>query len=199
MTGGSGEQAVLMAAAAQVACHLNIPASIAAGMTDAKLPDAQSGFEKGVTTTLAGHAGAAMIHESAGMHASLLGCSLESFVIDNDMLGNVLRTIEGIKLSQSALSFDTVTDVNIGGAGHYLGEAQTLDLMQSEYRYPSLSDRQSIEEWEQDGSQSMAERARAHTKRILSEHHPVHISAETDDKIRAAFDIRLSRKAIGQA
>lgn len=198
MTGGSGEQAVLMAAAAQVARHLNIPASIAAGMTDAKLPDAQSGFEKGITTTLAGHAGAAMIHESAGMHASLLGCSLESFVIDDDMLGSVLRTIEGINLSQSALSFETIADVNIDGAGHYLGEAQTLDLIQSEYRYPALSDRQSIVEWEEDGCQGMAERARAYTKRILSNHHPVHISAETDDKIRAAFDIRLSKEVIGR-
>ncbi len=198
MSGGSGEQAVLMAAAAQVACHLNIPASVAAGMTDAKLPDAQSGFEKGITTTLAGQAGAAMIHESAGMHASLLGCSLESFVIDDDMLGNVLRTIEGFHLSTSALSIETIADVNIDGAGHYLGEAQTLDLMQSEYRYPTLSDRQSITEWEEDDAQSVADRARAYTKRILSNHHPAHIPDETDDRIRAAFDIRLSKQAIGR-
>ena len=75
---------------------------------------------------------------------------------------------------------------------------QTLDLIQSEYRYPALSDRQSIVEWEEDGCQGMAERARAYTKRILSNHHPVHISAETDDKIRAAFDIRLSKEVIGR-
>ena len=70
--------------------------------------------------------------------------------------------------------------------------------MESEYRYPALSDRQSIVEWEGDGRQDMAERARAYTKRILSNHHPVHISVETDDKIRAAFDIRLSKEVIGR-
>ena len=198
MTGGSGEQAILMAAVAQIACHLNIPASVAAGMTDSKLPDAQSGFEKGTNITLAGHAGAAMVHESAGMHASLMGCSLESYVIDNDMLGNILRTIKGINTAESLLSINTIADVNIDGEGHYLGEAQTLELMQSEYTYPNLSDRRTITEWEEDGSQSILDRAKNYTNRILSNHHPAYISAETDEKIRAAFDIRLPKEAIGR-
>ncbi len=85
--------------------------------------------------------------------------------------------------------------LHFGTAG---GAVMILGLMQSEYRYPALSDRQSIVEWEEDGRQDMAERARAYTKRILPNHHPVHISVETDDKIRAAFDIRLSKEAIGQ-
>ena len=42
-------------------------------MSDAKLPDIQAGYEKGITTVMAGLAGANMVYESAGMHASLLG------------------------------------------------------------------------------------------------------------------------------
>ena len=198
MSGGSGEQGILAAAVAQVACHLNVPASVPAGMTDSKLPDAQSGFEKGINVALAGHAGAAMVHESAGMHASLMGCSLESYVIDNDMLGNILRTIKGINVSASLLSIDTIADVNINGEGHYLGEAQTLNLMKTEYTYPDLSDRQPITDWENSGCQSILDRAKNYTNRILSNHHPEHLSAKTDKKIRAAFDIRLPKKAIGQ-
>ncbi|MFQ5959626.1 MAG: trimethylamine methyltransferase family protein, partial [Alphaproteobacteria bacterium] len=99
MSGGSGEQALLMAACAQMADFYGLPCSIAAGMADSKIPDAQSGFEKGYTTALAGLAGGTMVHESAGMHASLLGVSFESFVIDNDMLGAVLRTVRGIEVS----------------------------------------------------------------------------------------------------
>ncbi|MCP4287387.1 MAG: methyltransferase [Gammaproteobacteria bacterium] len=198
MTGGSGEQALLMSAVTQVANYLNIPSSVAAGMTDSKLPDAQSGYEKGTSITLAGHAGASMIHESAGMHASLMGCSLESYVIDNEMLGNINRTIKGIGFSESLLSLDTISDVNVDGAGHYLGEAQTLNLMESEYIYPVLGDRQTISEWEEDGSQDILDRARNYTSRILSTHFPQHISTKTDDKIRASFDIRLSKKAVGR-
>ncbi|MCP4433149.1 MAG: methyltransferase [Gammaproteobacteria bacterium] len=198
MTGGSGEQALLMSAVAQIANHLNIPSSVAAGMTDSKLPDAQSGYEKGTNITLAGHAGASMIHESAGMHASLMGCSLESYVIDNEMLGNINRTIKGIEFSESLLSLTTISDVNVDGAGHYLGEAQTLNLMESEYIYPGLGDRQTISEWEEDGSQDILDRARNYTNHTLSNHYPQHISTETDDKIRANFDIRLSKKAVGR-
>lgn len=197
MTGGSGEQGLLAAAVAQVGCYLGLPTSVPAGMTDAKLPDAQSGAEKALNIGMAGHAGAAMVHEAAGMHASLMGCSLESFVIDNDMLGNVLRTIRGIDMSDPALSLSAIRNVNLGGAGHYLGEAQTLELMETEYVYPALSDRQTTTEWERTGSQSIMDRARDYVTRVLEEHHPDHISVETDARMRAAFDIRLPARTGG--
>jgi trimethylamine--corrinoid protein Co-methyltransferase len=198
MSGGSGEQALLMAAVAQVAHHLGIPASVAAGMTDSKLADAQSGFEKSLSIALAGHAGAAMIHESAGMHASLMGCCLESYVIDNDMLGNILRTIEGITVSDDMLSIAEIANVNIDGPGHYLGEPQTLELMQSEYIYPAQSDRKTIEEWKNAGSRSIVDRAIEYTQETLKHHYPSHIPDETDDLIRRTFDIRLSKEAVGR-
>ncbi len=190
MSGGSGEQSLLMAAVAQVANHLGIPSSVAAGMTDSKLADAQSGFEKSLSIALAGHAGASMIHESAGMHASIMGCCLESFVIDNDMLGNILRTIEGITVSDDMLSIAEIENVNIDGPGHYLGEPQTLELMQSEYVYPAQSDRETIAEWKNAGSRSIVDRAVEYTQETLKSHHPTHISNETDDQIRRTFDIR---------
>jgi trimethylamine--corrinoid protein Co-methyltransferase len=90
MSGGSGEQAILSAACAQMAHFYDL----------SKLPDAQSGYEKGYTNALAGVAGANMIYESAGMHASLLGCCLESYVIDNDILGGCLRTVRGIEVTE---------------------------------------------------------------------------------------------------
>ena len=46
MTGGSGEQAQLMAATAQMAQFYDLPNSCIAGATDSKLADAQSGYEK---------------------------------------------------------------------------------------------------------------------------------------------------------
>ncbi len=198
MSGGSGEQAILMASVAQIACHLGIPASVAAGMTDSKAPDAQAGFEKGITIALAGHAGAAMVHESAGMHTSLMGCSLESYVIDNDMLGNVIRTIRGIGVDEDTLSLEPIASVNLSGPGHYLGSAQTLALMQSEYDYPDLSDRQPISQWEEEGAPTILDRARARTREVLASHHPQHIAPELDDRIRDAFDIRLPKETVGR-
>ena len=95
MSGGSGEQGLLSAACAQMVSHFNLPSGAASGMADAKMPDAQSGYEKGSTAVMAGLAGLNMVYEAAGMHASLMGFCLESLIIDNDMLGQCLRCVRG--------------------------------------------------------------------------------------------------------
>ena len=137
MSGGSAEQALLMAACAQMGQFYDLPTGVASGMSDSKLPDAQSGAEKGYNHALVGNAGANLIYEAAGMQASLLGFSHESLVIDNDIIGASLRTIRGIEVNDAALSFETMRQVCLEGPGHYLGSQQTLALMQRDYFYPA--------------------------------------------------------------
>ncbi len=192
MSGGSGEQAVLMAACGQMGRFYGLPTGIAAGMADAKLPDAQSGYEKSYTNTLAGHSGANLIYEAAGMQASLLGCCLESYVIDNDMLGAINRTIRGIEVNDISLSVDTIRDVCIGGPNHFLGHDQTMALMQRDYVYPEVGDRLSPKEWNEKGRPDLLETARARVAEILSGPRPSHLSPELDQAIHAKFPVRLS-------
>ena len=192
MSGGSGEQAVLMAACAQMAHFYDLPGGIAAGMTDAKIPDAQSGFEKGYTNALAGLAGGNLIYEAAGMHASLLGCCIESYVIDNDMLGGVLRTVRGIEVTDKNLSVEAMREVCIEGPGHFLGHSQTLERMETDYVYPEVGDRTSPKEWVEQGSTNVVERARRKTQEVLSTHYPDHIDADIDARIRQRLPIRLA-------
>ncbi len=193
MSGGSGEQALLTAACAQMAHFYDLPGSMPAGMTDAKVPDAQSGYEKGYTIALAALSGVNLIYESAGMHASLLGCCLDSFVIDNDMLGSIMRTVRGIEVTDESLSIETMRQVCTEGPGHFLGHTQTLDLMEKEYIYPDVADRTSPKEWLEQGSTDLVRRARDRTQEILSRHYPDHISPALDAKIREAFPIKLPR------
>ncbi|HCV19907.1 MAG TPA: methyltransferase [Gammaproteobacteria bacterium] len=192
MSGGGAEQALLMGAAAQMGHFYDLPCSVAAGMTDAKIADAQAGFEKASTNLIAGIAGAGMVHESAGMHASLLGCALESFVIDNEMLGGIKRAVRGIEVNDETLSLQTIAEVNVEGPGHYLGHQQTLALMQSEYHYPALSDRQAPAAWQDSGSSDILERARTVALETLSSHYPDHLAGSLDRKIRERFDIHLA-------
>ncbi len=195
MSGGSGEQALLMAACSQMAHFYDLPAAVAAGMTDAKLPDAQSGYEKGYTTALAGLAGANLIYESAGMHASLLGNCLESYVIDNDMLGGVMRTVRGIEVTEASLSLEAISQVCLEGPGHFLGHPQTLDLMEKEYIYPTVGDRSSPKEWIEQGSTTVIDRARVRVAEILSSHYPDHITPALDVELRRRFQIKLPLSA----
>jgi trimethylamine--corrinoid protein Co-methyltransferase len=165
-------------------------------MSDSKIPDAQSGSEKAYTLTLAAHAGSTLILESAGMQSSLMSTVLESYVIDNDMLGSVLRTVRGIEVSDETLAYDAIRDVVQGKKGHFLANPQTINRMESDYYYPAMGDRTSPEMWEKNGAKDIRERARERVRQILRDHYPNHISPAVDEKIRSAFNILLPREVM---
>ncbi|MEX0368970.1 MAG: trimethylamine methyltransferase family protein [Ruegeria sp.] len=195
MSGGSAEQGVLMAACAQMAQFYGIPCAVSAGMTDSKMPDFQAGYEKGITELLSALAGANLIYEAAGMYGSLLAASKESFVLDNDLIGSVLRATRGIDVTEDTLAFDVIRDVCTGGPGHFLGADQTLNRMQSDYYYPALADRRTPQEWGDAGGEDLLEQARARTQALLAEPAPDHVAQEIDAEIRRAYPIRLPHPA----
>ena len=190
MSGGSGEEAIINAAAAQVVNYLGLPSGVAAGMADSKLPDNQAGHEKANAITLAANAGANMINESAGMLASLIGCSLEALVIDNDMLGSINRTVRGIEITTDTLSAQVIADV-VRGEGHFLGHPQTLSLMESEYEYPLIGDRLSPDDWTDAGARLMDDVAHDYVTEVLNRPKPTHLTPQADTQIRATFPIHL--------
>ncbi|HNB54038.1 MAG TPA: trimethylamine methyltransferase family protein [Anaerolineales bacterium] len=189
-TGGGPEQALVMAATAQICNHYGIIANVASGMSDANIPDAQAGAEKAITTLAAALAGGRSISPYPGSVGSLMGSSFEGFVIDNDMIGNVLRVVRGIEVNDETLSFDVIRDT-VYGPGHFLGHPQTLSLMKTEFLYPTLSDRRDTTTWERDGSPTIYVQAHERVKRMLRDHYPEYIPRAVDRKIREHFDIRL--------
>ncbi len=198
MSGGSPEQGLLSAACAQMGNHFGLPFGTACGMSDSKTPDFQAGAERASTALAAALSGANIVYESAGMYASLLGACPESLLLDNDVLGAIMRMTRGIEVNEDTLSFDTIRDVCLGPEGHYLGSEQTLKVMQSEYIYPEFSDRSSPNEWMENERPVLVEKAVIRRDEILSDHFPTHVSNEVDAKVRAEFPIFLSPQAMGK-
>lgn len=198
MSGGGGEQAILMAGAAQMGRHWDLPTSSIAGITDAKCLDAQYGAEKSLAVAMAAHAGSNIVTQAAGMMSSLLGVSHAAYVSDNDLLGNILRTIRGIEATPENIAADVIKAV-CEGPGHYLGEHHTFGRMKSDYFYPEIGDRRTPREWEEEGAKPIGDVAREKTREILRSHFPKHISDTLDNKLRASFDIRLTRAGSGRS
>lgn len=188
--GSGGEIAVLNAAAAQIGNHLGLPTGVASSMADAKAVDAQMGAEKALTATASGLAGANMIYESSGMMASLLGVSFEAFVLDNEMLSTVHRTIRGVEVNEETLGFEAI-QLAVSGDGHFLGGDQTMAAMERDYFYPPLANRDSSAVWNETGAPDAWTTARLKAQQILADHKPDYISAEADRKIRERFRILL--------
>ncbi|MGR3505793.1 MAG: trimethylamine methyltransferase family protein [Paracoccaceae bacterium] len=188
MSGGSAEQALLTAGCAQMHQFYRLPGGAAAGIADSKLPDMQAGWEQGISNVLAGLSGLNMVYEAVGMHASLLGFCLESLVLGDDMLGQVMRCVRGIDVTEDSVSIEAMRQVCLEGPGHYLGSSQTLALMQTEYIYPEIANRMSPKEWAEAGKPDLLRVARARMDRILAQSGS-QIDPVTDAAVRAKFQI----------
>lgn len=189
-TGGSAEFGLMNAAVAQIGQFYDLPVYNSSGLTDSKVPDAQAGYEKGITGLAAALAGSNYIHHSAGFLESMLTVAYEQYVIDDDINGSIMRAVRGIEVNDETLSVDLIDQV-CRGEGHFLGTQQSLKMMNTEYYYPPSSDRQRRENWVEEGSQDMRTRAREKARDILNTHHPTPLPADVDQAIRERFDILL--------
>jgi trimethylamine--corrinoid protein Co-methyltransferase len=191
MSGGSGEQALLTAGCAQMHRYYGLCGGAAAGIADAKLPDMQAGWEQMCSNVMAGLSGLNMVYEAAGMHASLLGFCHESLILGDDLIGQALRCVRGIDVSEDDLSIEVMRATCIGGPGHYLGSDDTLKRMQRDYVYPVLGNRASPKEWVEQGQPILVEKATERKEAILSKPSRAAFAPDLDAKIRSTFNIHL--------
>lgn len=187
---GASEFGLANAAMAQVAQFYRLPIYNSAGMTDAKTPDIQAGFEKAMSAVLVALAGSNFIHHAAGMLENMNIVAAEQFVIDNDILGMAMRVLRGIEVNDETLALDVIHEV--GPGGHYLMAQHTLRHMRSEFYYPSaVVDRQDWDMWQQDGGLDARERAKEIARDILANHRPEPLESEVESWIRERFELRI--------
>ncbi len=194
LSAGSGEQALMTAACGQMARYYDLVAGIPSGIADSKMPDAQSGYEKGLNQVMTANSGANLVYEAGGMMASLMGYSLEALAMDNDSIGAALRTLRGLEVGEDTVSVDVIREVCLDGPGHFLSHGQTMSRMERDFYYPKLANRQAPGEWEERGRVTMLDDAVSYVDETLASHYPSHIPEAIDEKIRARFPVRLEKE-----
>ena len=162
---GSIEMGLLNAAGAQMAQFYRLPFYATGGMTDSKVLDSQSGYESALTSLLCALAGSNFIHDAAGLMEFAMTVCYEKLVIDNEILGMVMRAVEGIKVDDDTLAFDVIKEV--GPGGNFITAKHTRRFMRGEHYQPLLSDRDGREEWEAGGMKTATERASEVVKQLL--------------------------------
>ena len=188
MAGGSGEQALATALIAQVFRHWDIPCSVIAGATDSKLPDFQAGYEKALSVHAAIQAGAHLITQAIGSQAGLMAVDYAAMVADNDVAGVISRANSPIEITDDTLALASIAEV-IKGDGHFLGQADTYSRMRSDFLYPEVADRSSIETWAEAGSLDMADRSHKRAKLLLDQHWPNHVPDPIFREIATRFGL----------
>jgi len=163
---GSVEMGLINAAGAQMAQHFHVPFYATGGISDSKILDAQCGYESAITSLLCALAGSNFIHDSAGLMEFAMTVCNEKYVIDNDILGMVMRAVAGIRVDDETIAYDLIKEV--GPGGNFVSAGHTRRFMRKEHYQPTVSDRNFRVDWESMGSKNTWERASEIVKTILS-------------------------------
>jgi trimethylamine--corrinoid protein Co-methyltransferase len=188
--GGAVECGIMNAAIHQLAHHIGVPNYNSSGLTDAKIPDAQAGWEKAMTTLLAAMGGSNYVHHAAGMLESMLTVAYEQFVIDDEIIGMCCKALKGITVDPEHLALEVIEEV--GPGGNFMTADHTMDHLHTEYfRGNSVTDQKGRDKWTQDGSPDARKRAAGIVAKILAGQERSYIDPEVDKAIRKKYDILL--------
>jgi trimethylamine--corrinoid protein Co-methyltransferase len=190
MAGGSGEQAQTTSLLNQMMRYYNLPNSSIAGATDSNIPDYQAGYEKALTIATSAHSGANLITQANGMLSGLMGVSLESFVLDNELCGSILSSLRSIDVSTIDNDLKSLEQV-IMRDQHFLGEPDTLKRMNTDFYYPKSAKRLSPELWAQNKGNTMLTEASKTLEKLLSTKFKSHISSNTFKVLEKDLNIEI--------
>ncbi len=188
--GGAVECGMMNAAIHQLAHHIKVPNYNSSGLTDAKIPDAQAGWEKALTTLLAAMGGSNYIHHAAGMLESMITVAYEQYVIDDEIIGMTCKVLKGIEVDAEHLALEVIDSV--GPGGNFITSPHTFRHMREEFFDGNgVTDWKNRHTWKQEGGLDARERARKKVRDMLALEQPEAISPDIDAQLRKRFDIRL--------
>ena len=193
--GGPVESGLVNAATAQLARYYGVPYYSTAGISDAKTLDAQCGYETAISNLLVALAGGDFIHDAAGLMEFALTVSKEKLIIDNELLGMVLRALRGIQVNEETLAVEAIKAA--GPGGNFVAARHTRKHMRHEQHVPVLSDREPREVWEREGSKTIAAKAHEVVEGILEEPATLQIPQSMASELLGAFP-DLSRDVLGE-
>ena len=176
---------MMTSAACQMARYYNVPSGGYLGLTNAKINDAQAGFEKGMSPLLAALSGVDFI-VMGGQLDALMSFDFAQAVIDSEIAMMIKRARGGFDFSEESASVQEIKDT--GPAGMFAANPATLERMHTATFMPEMADRKLRELWELEGASDIGQRALNRARAILAEPNPAALDAETDARVRAGFD-----------
>jgi trimethylamine--corrinoid protein Co-methyltransferase len=190
---GSPEQGLMAVAMVQMARHYGFPVYINVGLTDAKVPDAQAGVEKG-TSLLAGALAGADTFGHCGICGTDHAGSLVWLYLDNEVMEYVKRIVRGFEVNADTLATEVVRQV--GPGGNFLAEHHTVEQFRKELWLPGAAwTRESWDAWAAGGRRSTAERIKDEVKRILDSHKPEPLQPEMAKQVDSI--VETARRELG--
>lgn len=134
-TFGAIEMGLMSSALVQLARRYRVCSDVYGLGTSAHHLDERAGFEKAFNGLLVGLAGADLV-AAAGLLEDALTSSPEGLVIDNDLLGMIMRAGRGINVEPETLGLEAIQ--RAGSGGNFLADVHTRKYLRQEQFLPRL-------------------------------------------------------------
>src|SRR3954470_19517410 len=189
-TFGTPEPALVLYVMAALARRLGVPFRSGGSLCGSKIADAQAAYESAATLQPTVLGGVNFVLHAAGWLEGGLTVGYEKFILDADQCGMMSVFVDGVDMSENGQALDAIRS-NTPGT-HYLGSAHTLANFETAFYRSDVTDNNSFEQWQEDGSLDAAQRANRIWKKMLAEYEAPPIDPGVDE---ALLDFIARRKA----
>jgi trimethylamine--corrinoid protein Co-methyltransferase len=167
---GAVETQMIDCAYSEIGKHLGMPTQAYISLSDAKLLDAQAGFETSMGATLATLSGINSV-SGPGMLDFESCQSLEKLVLDNEICGLTQRLVRGIEPREDFPSRPIFEELL--REKHLLIADHTRRHLRDEIFFPGpVVDRANRSRWLDDGGLTLGQRAAAEVERLIASYTP---------------------------
>lgn len=171
----------------QLSRFYGIPNFTEAGCTNATTPDAQAGFEAGVSILINQLVGANLIHDVGYLEGGKTGC-LPFLIMCNDYIGYARYLGTGTTINDDTLAVDAVDEAGIGN--NFLSLDHTYRHFREEIWQPRFLNRLMWEAWEAKGKKTYLDVHIEEMANILSRKNPDPLEA----KVVAGLDEIIAKQ-----
>ncbi len=177
---GAPELSLASAANTDISKWINLPMFSTGGCTDSKIIDEQAAAEQMMNLFYAYLSGANLVHD-VGYIDHGTNASLESLVLNEEMMGMVKQFGKGINTDDDHMALDLIEKV--GPGGEYVTSDHTFDHWR-EWFLPQLQDRSDYETWKNSGSKTMLDRVKERTDYLLENHKPEPMDEKLEKELK---------------
>ena len=184
---GTPENAKANVASGQLARRYGLPYRTS-NASASNAADAQGAYETQMSLwgAILGHGN--LVYHAAGWQEGGLTASFEKFVLDVEMLQQMIEFLRPIVVDEAELGFGAIGRVPTGG--HFFGEPHTLERYEHAFYEPLVSSWQNHESWQLAGGRDATQRATAIWKRALLEYE----APAMDPSVSEALDAYVARR-----
>jgi trimethylamine---corrinoid protein Co-methyltransferase len=181
---GAIETGMLFMGVAQMARFYGVPCGGYIGLSNAKVNDAQSGFETGMSGVAALLSGNHLFN-MAGLLDALMSFDFAKAVIDDEIVAMLRRIQRGLELTEENFALDVIREVGPGGM--FADHLHTLERMRTTGFLSEIADREPRQGWAEKGALDAQGRAMLRVRDILTRDAPSLFSHDVDARLRSEF------------